>query len=235
MKETPIIFSTEMVRAILEGRKTQTRRIIIPQPKIGVICGNNHQFHSQIVDWVGWKYEGREAWFCHKCGVWLHAYDEWSSHGKICRYGQKGDLLWVRQTFSLNYKGQILTKAEKEYLGDLLDIRPVVDSINIKWTPAIFMKKEYASLWLEITGIRVERLQDITEEDAIAEGSPAGATIASPTIFHKGLPEYKEYPAHYIWGFQRIWDKINTKRGYGWSTNPWVWAITFKRVDKNGN
>ena len=85
-----------------------------------------------------------------------------------------------------------------------------------RWKPSIHMPKWAARIWLEVTGVRVERVQDISEEDAIAEGIPRGAV---------------QYCGHAIRLFRDLWDSINAKRGYPWEVNPWVWVVEFKRTE----
>lgn len=199
MKERPILFSGEMVRAILDGRKTQTRRVM----KCPVSC------HSKI---LGQPME-HEPMVSHK-GDW-HKPNEWSP------YGIPGDRLWVRETWqALNVHRDIPMKqvtpqppicclAFKATEQDRKKERlPVYSG---KWRPSIFMPRWASRILLEITNVRVERVQEINEADALAEGVG-------------------------FWGcdtievFQNLWDSINAKRGYSWESNPWVWVIEFKRV-----
>lgn len=163
VKEYPRIFRGDMVSAILEGRKTQTR-----------VFADDRRFKDiQPGDrlWV------RETWYC--AGV-----DE--SDGYPVRYREGAT---------------------------------VQEDVSISWRPSIFMPRWASRITLEITGVRVERLQDITEEDAKEEGVP-------PMIFSDGgygKPDYRD-------GFRQLWDSINAKRGFGWDVNPWVWVIEFRRV-----
>jgi hypothetical protein len=157
MKERPIIFTTENVKAILEGRKTQTRRVIKPQPNKPIACAH---------DWE-WKPAG------------MLCYDDYfRNHApNYCPYGQVGDRLWVRRT------------KEGKFI----------------W------KKSLAEIWLEITGIRVERLQEITNEDIKAEGFDG---------------DYTKIGYTYVFG--QTWNLLNSK--YPWGSKPFVWVITFKPV-----
>lgn len=155
MKFRPILFSTEMVQAILAGRKTQTRRIIKPQPtQIGGL----------------WRLDKKQAS--------NRPFNEWHNHpfGIHSPYGQVGDVLWVRETF---YKSLIddsyQYKADRNY------------SHGISWKPSLFMPKAAARIFLRITNIRVERLQDISEEDAKAEGIKSYFS----TVFKEEM--YKDY------------------------------------------
>jgi len=189
MKERPIIFSTDMVRAILDGRrKTQTRRVIKPQPPIWAEGGAINQFGS-------WDFGGRTA-TRHQI-----------SCGYPCPYGQVGDGLWVRETFAVRTDGvgQILYKAaytESEF--------------GVRWKPSIHMSRKDSRILLEITGVRVARLQEITKSDQRAEGV--------------GLPSTWDVNGRKMTRFGTLWDFRNAKRGYGWGTNCWVWIISFKEV-----
>ncbi len=189
MADRPILFSGEMVRAILEGCKTQTRRVIKPQP-IEVERG-----------YLTWK-QGTG----HGAGAPVSDAGTWFD----CPYGKLGDRLWVRETWMVE---QFPSNG-----SELVHYRADNTAANSGWTaarmwkPSIHMPRRYSRITLEITGVRVERLQDISEADMAAEGldiAPYGEPCA---------------------GFQVLWDGINAKRGYGWDTNPWVWALTFKRV-----
>lgn len=180
MKEHPILFSGEMVRAILDGRKTQTRRVI-KAPK-------------------------------------------WSTHERAgvdygCPCGTAGDMLWGRENFSPcgcsaceaawpnKTKHNVIYQATNQ-MADLL------------FRPSIYMPRWASRITLEITDIRVERVQDITEQDARAEG--VGVLI--PTEASWWIPDRP-----YASMFRNLWESINLKRGYGWDSNPWVWVIKFAR------
>ena len=146
-----------------------------------------------------------------------------------CPYGQVGDRLWVRATWSKNFKGQMLFKYQYDYLTKMFDLDDRPDWLpkfppwpKLLWKPAIHLLKADAEIWLEITEIRVERVQEITEEDAKLEGF-----IADP------LPTIKKclcdsMGRRHICKFIDLWDSLNAKRGYGWDFNPWVWPISFK-------
>jgi hypothetical protein len=195
MKERPILFSAPMVRAILEGRKTMTRRVIKPHPTL---------------------FNGRAGG--HDCGWPI---DE---RGRLvaCPYGQPGDRLWVRETFQT--LEDFAAKDATYYRADGKKITALVDGdkydLSHKWRPSIFMPRALSRITLEITSVRVERVQDISEADAIAEGC-----IASNDDLTDG---YFDIPARSF--FEDLWDSINAKLGYGWDANPWVWVVEFKRV-----
>jgi hypothetical protein len=206
MNEHPILFSGEMVRAILEGRKTQTRRVIK-----GVDGGDKFLafgiygkalFTDNILNIVS----GKPHDFLVRCP-----------------YGLPGDRLWVRETWQMIYErmdGQRFThpidnarQRWVEYAATSRDEEPP------RWKPSIHMPRKCSRLTLEIVNIRVERVKDITAMDCIAEGIMRSA---ADEIHQRALDEKYVY--------QELWDKINAARGYGWEVNPWVWVIEFKRV-----
>lgn len=177
--EKPILFSTEMVRAILEGRKSQTRRVIKPQPDGEIKANIPYEFYGTKTERI---FTDTKAYLA-PCSV--------------------GDILWVRETWAKD--DTYYYKADGS-----------CGSRCGKWKPSIHMPKEAARIWLEVTDVRVERLQEITEEDARAEG-------ALPTREERGYNCCRDE-------FITLWDSINSKRGYGWDTNPWVWVIEFERI-----
>ena len=138
MKERPILFSTEMVKAILQGRKTQTRRIVKPQPI------------------------GKVTYF--KGEIWTDEPDVITSRTIKCPYGQPNDRLWVRETWARESfpNGTTARSVETLYLAN--------GDKAVRWKPSIHMPKAAARIWLEVVSVRVERLNDISEKDAIAEG-----------------------------------------------------------------
>jgi hypothetical protein len=156
MKERPILFSTPMVSAILEGRKTQTRRIL-KNPEVSM---------------------------------------------QNCPYGKPGDLLWVRETWGIEKR-----KEKRIVFKARMNDYPIQDD---RWRPSIHMPKDAARIWLKLTEVRVERLQDITEKDAIAEG----IEDESPYFYN---PKYS---------FISLWESINGEGSF--YQNPWVWVLTFE-------
>jgi len=201
MKERPIIFSTEMVRAILEGRKTQTRRIV------------KYDVDTTTYDLFYWHPENHNDKTHSAIGIY-----GWRKTGLIyygvCPYGKSGDRLWVRESFvyagTLD-PGYLIYKANyPDCVPKHLENIPSID--KIKWKASIFMPRNVARIILEITNIKVQRLQDITEEDAKAEG----------VFIHR------VYPASRM-EFANLWDSIH-KKIYRWKDNPWVWVIEFKKL-----
>ncbi len=220
VKERPIIFNGEMVRALLAGTKTQTRRVIKPQP----------------ID----DTEGSGYWFWRKQMLDSHQMPD--AMIRFCSYGQPGnDRLWVREAFQMAQPwGSVgdewigddlmevdgrLPKEKPENLGFWLNIYYRIDDSELCnwWRPSIFMPRWASRITLKIVKIRVERIQDISEEDAIAEGAPLDRVLGWGRV---GMQSHRE-------GFMNLWDHINDKRGYGWLTNPWVWVIEFKRLEAN--
>jgi len=192
-KLKPILFSTEMVKAILDGRKQQSRRVINPQP-----CDTSagfDVFNANI----------KKLQFIFEC----------LCHDTVLRVTPKyqvGDIIWVRETWLMADDGYYY-KADESRLSKELRM-----AYGYKWKPSIFMPREAARIFLKVTNVRCERLQDISADDCFAEGM-AGEYDGSCLC-----PELRE--------FQELWDKINTKRGYGWDVNPWVWIYNFERIEK---
>ncbi len=184
-KERPILFSGPMVRAILDGRKTQTRRALQPQP--ATASDGRH---------LGWKKFAAE----------------------FCRYGVPGDTLWVRETWQHED-----TACEDHRCGQPTHIyhkaTEVAPETFARWRPSIYMPRWASRLTLEVTDVRIERVQEISVDDAIAEG----VWIDPPDAhgFRSGVQR----------AFQELWDSLNAKRGFGFEANPWVWALTFKRIN----
>ena len=211
----PIIFNTEMVRAILDRRKTQTRRVIKPQPR------------SQGMKEFGEAWEWRKNktdWFA---GATLEQMIASYGLKQYCPYGLFGGKLWVRETFfhdgtdcpgNLHYRANA-TKADEAWFVEE----------GWKWKPSIHMPKEYSRITLEIKDVRVERVQDISEEDAKAEG-----VFEAEQCDHirQSCEDIGCYGNGYKATFASLWDSINLKRGYGWDTNPFCWVLDFSVVGK---
>lgn len=209
MTERPILFAGRLVRAILEGGKTQTRRVVKPQPRFAQTLRNGS--HEASAD-GGFDQDLKTL---------------------RCPHGAPGDRLWVRETWKENVppSGWIY-RATDESSIDPRDARP--------WRPSIFMPRAASRLLLEVLDVRVAQLQDIIEADAIAEGVPREKLPPDPDNFHppgsygfvSGLhpfPEGRIYPTARE-AFAEGWDALNGKRA-PWTSNPWVWAIAFRRAD----
>ena len=217
MKERPIIFSGEMVRAILESRKTMTRRVIQPQPPTD----------ERAEPWT-WDIDGK---FPRYALGWRD--DEDICCAAICRYGQPGDRLWVREGIRRHFP------LEATYTADLTPVMgkgPTGSSLygraQVAWLwkrdylPARFMPRWSSRINLEITSVRVERLQEISEADAIAEG------ISEWTKTHgfAGNFDGRVLITDWVLTFADMWESINAKRGHPWESNPFVWVIKFRRL-----
>lgn len=236
MKERPILFSAEMVKAILAGRKTQTRRVIKPQPK-DTIIGDDGQ-------WL--PGDG------HSGNGWYLAHNEYPEDGSIfynCPYGKPGDRLWVRETWTISQKkpdGYVITYREDWDNGPPLRSNIFVEksSMNDKqieqaerffkktmaWHPSIHMPRWASRINLEITAIRVQRVQDINKVDCEAEGIKKFAGYYK-LYFNNGIKGETDSP---ILSFQSLWDSINAARDFSWDSNPWVWVIEFKQIHPPG-
>lgn len=251
-RERPIIFSGPMVRSILAGTKTQTRRAMTVQP----------MFAADTRD-VMWRFVGglRGEW-----NAWSES-EAASACGWVCPYGAPGDRLWVRETWRIwesesfagngepldpdVFTGQLAACSDEflrsrplEFRADSLDEGP--------WRPAIFMPRWASRLLLEVVEISAQRVQEISLDDARAEGIPQTGSEAHAL----GLQYMDREPGHEwdnrtsVENFARLWDSINGKRrvptarwqaipgprtdidtSHSWAGNPWVWVITFKRIE----
>jgi hypothetical protein len=187
--ERPILFSTPMAQAILDGRKTQTRRIIKPQGS--AVCFD-----------VAMKIDGSDKWPRN-----LDDDERYLSYMK-CPYGKIGDILWCRETWQKIEGDRFIYKADSIIWGG-------------KWKPSIFMPKAACRIKLEIINIRVEKLLDISEEEAKAEGVELYNN-------YDGTKGGWGAPVTFKEGYQFLWESINGKDS--WNLNPWVWVISFKRI-----
>ncbi|WP_395303235.1 hypothetical protein R0L47_05450 [Pectobacterium polonicum] len=213
MKERGIIFNGEMVRAILDGRKTQTRRIIKNQPFDRSQYRHDHQI--EIIS--GRAENGDEV-----DGLYAYTKSTGGTWSAKCPFGQPGDRLWVRETSGLQVRRDALggTGEFRVYRASNPDaIRFTTASgkiYPIKWIPSIHMPRYASRILLEITDVRVERLKHIPRDGIIAEGYPA-----------ERATDGGEYDP-FLW-YRDLWESI-----YGagsWQVNPWVWAINFKRIE----
>ncbi|UEC03927.1 ASCH domain-containing protein [Burkholderia vietnamiensis] len=229
MKERPILFSGPMVRAILEGRKTQTRRVMKHQAPDDVAPITIARYPPTIVDRHGDQAPGPEI---------FGAFSDDGEWGCKSPFGEPGDRLWVREAFmpapfeaaperphatrwNIAYAagGQLEVTAPPGYNPTLYNYE--------RWTPSIHMPRWASRITLEITAVRAERLQDISEQDARAEGidkTAAGfwSTYGQSNVDGTYSPRLS---------FQFLWDSINAVGGHGWEANPWVWVVEFRRIE----
>lgn len=212
----PILFSTPMVQAILAGRKTMTRRVAKKKYSNTDLVMKTDKYGARLVELqndapppVPITYpDGRQG-------------TRWSfiAVRDVPSPYRRGDILWVKETWYYEEHMHGITDGEPDlpngryshryvYRADSPDY-PVDVGVGMQgWRPSIHMPKEAARIFLRVTDVRAERLQEIDDDDVLAEGLEIGAP------------------------FDELWNSLNAKCGYGWDANPWVWAITFERVDK---
>jgi len=214
VKERQILFSAPMVRAILAGRKTQTRRVVKPQPdwERPMPCSSQTPEGWQgPLDYSLWSHEG-----------------DASEGSRRCPYGQPGDRLWVREAWRVRGgqeyeyqrdRSQVMYRATHGEDGYPLGWE------SYDWRPSIHMPRWASRITLEITGVRVERLNEVSEADAMSEGVTAldgqfsGCYAAGPALSGTTAKEC----------FRRLWASINGPDS--WEANPWVWVLEFRRID----
>jgi len=210
MKERPILFSAPMVRAILENRKTMTRRTVKENPLDGPI-------DAIFPDGSG---KGFISWWGpgpHTAEKTIQLYP--GEEGFHCPYGRPGDRLWVRESYRFTVFNDPL-KPSLVPVGSTVEY--AADNFSLvmgKTRQSIFMPRWASRITLEITSIRVERLQDISEDDAESEGVDPWSSNALDF-------------GSYFNSFSTLWDSINGKTpGKAWADNPWVWVVEFRRIN----
>ena len=219
-KERPISFSASMLCAVRESRKTMTRRLIKPQPYIdncNNFCWNGGNF-GQSAD--GIPHRNTLLTFKHKNG-----------RRGYCPYGQVGDHLWVREAWRTEARfdhfppREVPASALISYEADY-DREPN-DGCRGRYRHARFMPRKFSRTALEITDIRVERLNDISADDAQAEGIPT--TVVEHT-FVKCFRDKGERDAERLKRFRQLWEKLHGP--CSWDENPWIWKISFRRIEQ---
>lgn len=229
MKQRPILFSTPMVRAILNGRKSQTRRVITTGT---AVCDS-----ARISDLDFFSEHVRHDSSARN-DVYLHVphINNGESVHRVCPRVCVGDVLWVRETWAHDAPTLAACRQRREDglqgglpYGPYFRADAVHQNTGLRWRPSIHMPQWAARIWLRVTDVRIERLQEISEEDAEAEGMP---TSSCPGVSVCGGPCNDCNPHPCRTKFRRIWDSINAKRGYGWGVNPWVVAAGFERIER---
>jgi hypothetical protein len=225
------MFSGPMVQAILEGHKTQTRRVVKPQPQESYSQGytNGEPDPAKRFSY-GWSWQ--KDWWCSHVDV------RSPNMLELCPYGKAGDPLWVRETWRLACVNAELLAARfwtvqfsdfavlphpqpAQKLFEPIAARDTFRTSQTgiefgKWKPSIYMPRWASRITLEIVNVRVERVQDISTDDALHEGTQMAHVNGSPI--------------GWVRSYKLLWNSINASRGYGWDVNPWVWVIEFKQV-----
>ncbi len=203
--ERPILFSAPMVRALLNGTKTQTRRLVTPQPPAGTEWMSTYHHPDD---------DKRPYW-------WAGAGGELLDFSVPCRYGRPGDTLWVRETWrewsdaAWHYAADltILPKLRDRELANFLTQRSPFGWESYNWRPSIHMPRAASRIALEVTGVRVERLHQISRGDAMAEGCP--------------FANMQDGESPVRW-YEYLWRAINGPDS--WDANPWVWVVEFRKA-----
>lgn len=242
MKERPIIFSGPMVRAILAGQKTQTRRVVKVRDQRDHAVGEGFSWRPGPTRDQWWTFKPCDERQCLQGNG-----DPIPEYATRCPYGAPGDRLWVRETWAVEELGEpeadvVVYRADGQCrtwgrlyrpgdaepdqprlydslpwgLRDLESAQPNVRWIK-RWRPSIHMPRWASRLTLEVTAVRVERVQEISMADCAAEGIPC-----------PDLGDANEDPRP---DFAALWDSINAKRGHPWESNPWVWVVAFRRIE----
>lgn len=225
MKKRPILFSGPMVRAILEGRKTQTRRV-------AKVFDIHRKMKGAPVQWAGAVHPARESGFVSWYPGNHQGLPEFTqkqyAKGFECPYGKPGDRLWVRETWQVRDETSYYTKADNKRhhtthpgCAEVWEKTQPPEACPA-WRSPLFMPRWASRITLEITGVRVERLQDISEADARAEGiryHEASKTYGEGLCFGTATA-----------AFQHLWDRINGK-AHPWQSNPWCWVVAFRLIN----
>lgn len=263
MKEIPILFSTEMVQALMDGRKTQTRRMVSPQPD------ENGASYMPVAPCLEWEQIYKQEW-----KPWNWTTDEGQDIMKHSPYGKPGDMLWVRESWrvkswwpedgelSVSYatgdgadmtlydlEEDIFNRLWEQSCNDLEKAGYHVDEdenytgykdTDLRLRPSIHMPKEAARIWLRVTDVRIERLNDISEDDARSEGILSHKDEFNRIRYKDYLADgsgYGDPQTDYptvgmpICSFYTLWESNGRD---SWNANPWVWVVSFEVVSTTG-
>lgn len=218
--ERPILYSTIMVQALLDNRKKQTRRT----NKLEVVNQEPNNWIKPSLD---------------SSGEWVFSTEKGpAKQVRVkCPYGKLGDLLWVRETFCPTGSQEYLNASTEQpyfYKADVKEsdfVKEMMANYGWKWKPSIHMPKDAARIWLKVTNVRVERLQEISKEDAIAEGIEKAGEVFK--FYMNPKPNYwKPAVDNPIISFHSLWECINGENS--WIANPWVWVVEFEVVSTTG-
>jgi len=226
MKERPILFSGEMVRAILAGKKTQTRRIVKPKGVSNDVARWLHHMAKGVQMKCPYGIAGDQLWVKETWRI-----GAWREDGRMAidykatpelthtpwvtipdDNGEKFDEYYIKLSDECERKG-IVAEDDGYYHWE-------PGKAPLSWRSSRFMPRWASRVLLDVVNVRTARVQDISEEDAFAEGIEAPRT---------GISDWGE-PAEAIYEYKRLWDYLNFKRGFGWDTNPWVWVIEFREL-----
>lgn len=205
VKERPILFSGPMVRAILDGKKTVTRRIMKPQPV------------PKPVDYKsgGHWWDSKKAQSMVDVEGFLRG-DDPTVAGCFCPYGEPGEQLWVREAWLIDHEVGENTRGEVPagiFYRATDEGKTTFHPDHEKWKPSIHMRREYSRIQLRIDDVEVERIQEVQYTDIQAEGFEVDPRVSIDDS-----------------EFRKLWDQLNAERGFPWSRNPWVWVITFSVI-----
>ncbi len=238
MKERPVIFSDPMIRAILAGRKTQTRRVIVAKTLLWLTDPATF-YKARRDDRNGFSEPAAQH---HKGAGWFWYEEEYIEEGGHvlfrCPYGQKGDRLYVREAYHFDKEYDAdsrMAALRASAVPPIAKVHYAADGRKPDWAgrrrPSIHQPKWASRILLEVQEIQVERVREMTDKDAIVEGAFEVPEDMKQNAARSAMARGQEQcgPVDY---FAWLWDTINEHRGYGWEANPWVWVVKFKVLQK---